>query len=263
MAGVAVGASMAWLLPAYFETAMACLAAFFVCAAGNVFNDLCDVEIDRVNHPERVLPQGLLSIEYARKLAIGLNAAAVVFALFANLLVVAMVVGAIGILVAYNYRLKRVGVIGNAVVALSAALTFITGGLAADASLTFSLPGPMIPAIFAFLFHLIRELVKDVEDIEGDRRAGLRTLPLLIGIRKTLSIALGLLVVLALATFWPIFTGWFGKAYEVLVVYFIDLPLLALFIFVWGNPTPRLLGIGSFALKAGMALGLAALIVAR
>ena len=84
----------------------------------------------------------------------------------------------------------------------------------------------------------------------------------MIGVRKTLSTALGLLVLLALATYVPVFANWYGKAYEVIAVYIVDLPLLALFIFVWGNPTTRLLGIGSAALKAGMALGLIALAVA-
>jgi hypothetical protein len=77
-----------------------------------------------------------------------------------------------------------------------------------------------------------------------------------------MSIVLGMLLVLALATYVPVFAGWFDKAYEIIVVYFIDLPLLALFIFIWGNPTPKLLEIGSLALKAGMALGLIALVVA-
>lgn len=60
----------------------------------------------------------------------------------------------------------------------------------------------------------------------------------------------------------PVYFGWFSRAYEVITIYLVDLPLLGLLIFVWGNPSQRLLRIGSFALKIGMLLGLLALLIA-
>jgi geranylgeranylglycerol-phosphate geranylgeranyltransferase len=75
--------------------------------------------------------------------------------------------------VLYAIRLKRTPLAGNVVVGLLTALIFISGGVAVN-----SLTGTIIPAIFAFLFTTAREIVKDVEDIEGDRKAGAKTIPI-------------------------------------------------------------------------------------
>jgi geranylgeranylglycerol-phosphate geranylgeranyltransferase len=149
------------------------------------------------------------------------------------------------------------------IIAFLGGLTFITGGLAVATSLTFVLPGPLIPAVFAFLFHMAREIVKDVEDLEGDRLVGVSTLPQIVGVSRALLAALVVFFVFSVASFIPVVAGWFDGAYEIIAVYFIDLPTLLLLIFVWGNPTPKMLKSGSLALKGGMALGILALVLAR
>jgi geranylgeranylglycerol-phosphate geranylgeranyltransferase len=260
--GVWIGAYLTWLTPSYYGPTVAALAAFLVCAAGNTFNDLIDIETDRINRPHRVLVRGGLTLTYARNLTIALNVAAFVMSLAVSLWVSAIALVTIGLLLAYNLYLKRIPLLGNSVVAFLAGLTFVTGGLAAEPALTFRLPGPLIAAIFAFLFHLVREIIKDVQDMEGDRQAGLNSLPLVWGVSKSLHLALGLFAVLVLFTYWPVFRGWFGRTYEVITVYVVDLPLLALLIFVSANPSPRMLTFGSIALKIGMTLGLLALILA-
>ena len=165
------------------------------------------------------------------------------------------------LLVAYNFLLKRIPLAGNLAIAVLGGLTFVTGGLAVDPKLALALPGPLIAALFAFLFHLVREIVKDVQDLEGDSSVGLRTLPQVIGVRRSLGLALMLFVMLVILTYLPILYGWFGTYYQIITVYVVDLPLLLLLILVWGNPTPSLLRIGSFGLKVGMGLGLIALIL--
>ncbi|MGH8016481.1 MAG: UbiA family prenyltransferase, partial [Candidatus Zixiibacteriota bacterium] len=132
-----------------------------------------------------------------------------------------------------------------------------------DTVLTFTLPGPLIPATFAFLFHLAREIVKDVEDIEGDRLHGVKTLPQIVGVSRAILTALGVFFFFSILSFVPVFQGWFGRAYEIIALYLIDLPTLLLLIFIWGNPTPKMLRMGSAALKGGMVLGILALILAR
>jgi geranylgeranylglycerol-phosphate geranylgeranyltransferase len=258
--GVIVGARMAWTFPVYYGPALTAMAAFLVCAAGNSLNDLSDIEIDRVSHPERVLVRGELTTQYALILSLVLNALAIVLALAVNLEVTAIIVVAIALLVLYNRWLKRWLLVGNLAVALLAALTFMAGGFAVDSVLALTLPGPLIPAVFALLFHLVREIVKDVQDMEGDQRAGYRSLPLVIGSSKSLIIALILFVILLVCILAPIWMGWFGRAYEVISVYIVGLPLLGLLVFLWGNPNPRMLRIASTGLKVGMVLGLAALV---
>ena len=261
MAGVWIGAYLTWLQPVYYGPLISGFSAFLVCAAGNILNDLRDIEIDRINRPERVLVRGAVSLRFAWLLTIGCAVVAVILAIAVNLFVLAAVTVALLLLLAYDFGLKKIPVIGNLTIAVLSALVFITGGLAVGPKLALVLPGPLIPAVFAILFHMVREIIKDVEDINGDRRLGIKTLPQVIGVSPSLLIALLLFFVLVILTYIPIVEGWFGRAYEIITVYVVDLPLLALLIFVWGNPTPKMLRVGSVGLKFGMLLGLVALLV--
>jgi geranylgeranylglycerol-phosphate geranylgeranyltransferase len=162
----------------------------------------------------------------------------------------------------YNFRLKSIPVLGNLAVSFLAGLTFVTGGVAVDFYFAFDLPGPLIAFIFAFLFHLVREIVKDVQDIEGDRAVGISTLPQVIGVQKSLLIVLALFFVLVLLSFLPLLYGWYGTPYKIVAIYVMELPILGFLIFLWGNPTPVMLKVASGVLKAGMALGIVALLLA-
>jgi len=261
MVGVWIGAYLTWFGPSFYGPTVVSIAAFLACAAGNALNDLVDVETDRINHPHRVLVRNRLSHRFVRNLVVVLNIGALAIGAAVSWAVLAVGAVTVGLLVAYNLKLKRLTGAGNAAVALLAGLTFVTGGLAVDPVLAFRLPGPLIAGAFAFFFHLVREIVKDVQDMEGDRAAGLTTLPLRIGASHSLTIALGLFVVLVILTYVPVFQGWFGRAYEIIAIYLVDLPLLALLIIVWGYPNRRMLAVASSALKAGMVLGLVALIL--
>lgn len=260
MVGVIVGAYLTWLKPIYYTPIMSAIAAGLVCAAGNVINDLVDIKIDTINHPERILVRGTLSKRYALWLGSLLNILAVIVAFSVNLPVTLIAVSAILLLYFYNYFAKRIIILGNVIIALLAALIFITGGIAVDYKLAFYLPGPLVGSLFAFLFHLVREIVKDIEDIKGDRKAGIRTFPQIFGIQKSLMVVIFLFLILVVFTYVPVIRGWFGSWYKIITVYIVDLPLLAFLIFLWGNPSPKMLRIGSIWLKIGMGLGIIALL---
>ena len=262
MAGVLIGAHLTVDAAGYYGPVMASVCAFLVCAAGNVVNDIVDRQSDRINHPNRVLVRGRLPVRYAAILAMALNLAALLCAVSVNAAVTVAVVVAMAGLAGYNFYLQSVPVLGNLTVAALGGLTFITGGLALGNGHAFGLPGPLIPAVFAVVFHLMREIIKDVEDMEGDRRSSVKTLPQLIGVRPTLYLVVAMFLVLAGLTMVPVFKGWFGLWYELIVVYLIDLPLLAVFIFVLVADSSKRLRICSAALKAGMALGIVALFLA-
>ncbi len=260
MAGVALGAYLCWLRPVYYGPFVTAVAAFFVCAAGNIMNDILDIPIDKINRPQRVLVRGALTVKFAWYLAIGCASIAVVCALAVNWAVLTTVLLALVLLAAYNLWLKKMLIAGNLAIAVLSSLTFMTGGWAVDYKLALVLPGPLVPAVFAFLFHLVREILKDAEDIDGDRRIGVRTLPQVIGVGRSLMLGLGIFFVLAVITCIPILAGWFGTAYHVITVYVVDIPILIILILVWGNPSPRMLRMGSICLKAGMGLGMIALL---
>lgn len=262
MLGVALGAHLVTSELAYYGPMMAALCAGLVCAAGNIVNDLVDIDIDRINRPRRVLVRQALSRRYVITLAIILNMAALGVALTVSTAVALIGLVAVGLLMAYNLWFKRVTFLGNIVIALLGGLTFLTGGMAVDVAGAFQLPGPLIPALFAFLFHLVREIIKDVQDIEGDRRLGVKTLPQAIGVGWSLRLALGFFLVLVAATLVPIVLGWFGGWYKLITIYIMDLPLGALLLFICLRPTERMLRAVSWALKAGMVIGIAAIWVA-
>jgi geranylgeranylglycerol-phosphate geranylgeranyltransferase len=152
---------------------LAGLSTALVTGGGNVLNDLLDIEGDRTNHPERPLVTGAVLPPTARLLAAGLFVLGVIVAVpvvLAEPLVGVILAAALGSLLAYEFRLKSRGITGNAVVALLTGLVFLYGGAAAGDALL------LLPfAAMAFLATFSRELIKDMEDVEGD--VGRQTYP--------------------------------------------------------------------------------------
>jgi geranylgeranylglycerol-phosphate geranylgeranyltransferase len=170
--GVSVPAEV-WAFVVLAGVSTAC-----VTGAGNVLNDLLDLEGDRTNHPDRPLVTGEVSPETARGLVVALFFAG----LFVALPVIAMypLVGvlfavAVLALLGYEFLLKSRGFVGNLVVALLTGLVFLYGGAAAgNAALLLPFAG------MAFLATLSREVIKDMEDVRGD--VGRSTLPMTHGL---------------------------------------------------------------------------------
>ena len=80
-------------------------------------------------------------------------------------------------------------------------LAFIYGGFAAD-----NPDAAVIPAVFAFLINLIREIVKDVQDIEGDSKLNYQTFPIRFGIDTSKRLVILISLVLILFTLYPFVT---------------------------------------------------------
>ena len=134
------------------------------------------------------------------------------------------------------------------------ALALIYGSLAIDAW-----QGALIPASFAFLFHLGREVIKDIEDREADSSVSAATLPVSFGVRTAqivASIVFGLLII---STFIPYILDIYGNKYLVAVVPGVDLVVAGALYFMWTYPYPESLRRISFVLKADMFVGLFAI----
>jgi 4-hydroxybenzoate polyprenyltransferase len=245
------------------DVVLAALAASGVAAAAYIQNDILDFQIDLIAHPDRVLVSGLVPIRNAgiwaaTTLAVGLVCAALVGPWAAITACVATVMLAL-----YNSYLKRVPLIGNLTIGLVAALPFILGGLTVNSSKLLTLPGALVPATFAVLFHLVREIIKDIQDMSGDRAAGVITLPQLIGVRPAASIALLLFVLLDLQILVPVYQDWYSQTYTILAVAGVIVPLTASLIYTAVNPTVARLAWCSNALKVGMVIGMLALVLGR
>ncbi|ADD06742.1 (S)-2,3-di-O-geranylgeranylglyceryl phosphate synthase [Natrialba magadii ATCC 43099] len=248
-----IGAFVAGGVGSYpLQTGAAVAATGLAVGAGNAINDYFDREIDRINQPGRAIPRGAVSPRGALVFSIVLFAAAVGLALTLPLEALAIAGINLVALVAYTEYFKGLPGLGNALVAYLVGSTFLFGAAAV---------GEIGPAVVLFalaaIATLTREIIKDVEDIEGDREEGLNTLPIAIGERQSLYIATILLVIGVAASPLPYVLGYFELEYLLVV-----LPANAIMIVAvyesFEDPT-----IGQTHLKYGTFLAALAFIVGR
>lgn len=179
-----------------------------ITSAGNVINDFFDAEIDAINRPDRPIPSGAVRRGAARGFAITLFLAGILLSLFTNSLCIGITIINSFILIAYAAKLKSTPLFGNIAVAYLSASIFLFGGaLNGWDGLIHIIP---IAAI-TFFAMLSRELLKDAEDVEGDRAGGADTVPIRIGIKKTSVFALITTVLAVAVSFIPYF--WWGAWY--------------------------------------------------
>ena len=191
----------------------ASLAAVLVAAGGYVINDYYDIGTDSIVKPWRPIPSGRVSPSQAYRLAHILIAAGI--ALSMPLGFAATVFVAVNSLLVYEYSrwIKRTGMPGNIVVAYNSAATILLGGMAASSDDVAALV--LVPAFIAFLLVLAREIVKGIEDVEGDAANCYLTLPVVAGPRKAAQAAAVMLAVVVALSILPLFAG-YGLPYAVL-----------------------------------------------
>jgi geranylgeranylglycerol-phosphate geranylgeranyltransferase len=155
-----------------------------ILSAGNGINDIFGLRIDLVNRPNRPLPCGKLSVKYAAVAFTVMMAAGMGLASAAGKLPALIALFAGLSLFFYSIKLKAIPLAGNMVVGVLTSLTFISGGVIVGNS-----GEAMVPATFAFLFTVSREIFKDIQDIPGDGAAGICTAPLAWGAKKAWNLA--------------------------------------------------------------------------
>lgn len=186
-------------------------------AAGYIINDHFDLNIDRINKPSRMILDKLIEARQGILLHWILNGVAVLLGFYLAHRVGTLKLGLVfpiiaGLLWMYSARYKRSFMIGNVVVSLLSALVVLVVWLF-DYYLLHNLVNELpvdltklnvavgFYATFAFLVSLVREIVKDIEDIEGDTAAGCKTIPIRLGIRgaKNIALVLSLITMIVLA----------------------------------------------------------------
>lgn len=220
--------------------------------AGMAINDYFDRDIDRVNDPDRPIPRGAVSPRGALAFSAVLFLLAVAFAVTLPPLAIGIAVVNLLALVTYTSVFKGTPGLGNALVSYLVGSAFLFGGAAVGS------PGASaVLAVLAGLSTFAREVIKDVEDVAGDRAEGLRTLPVTVGERRSLGLAAVALGVAILASPVPYLRETFGLAYLVLVA-----PADAIMAYAaarsFGDATA-----GQSLLKYGMLVATAAFVVGR
>ncbi|HLV15287.1 MAG TPA: geranylgeranylglycerol-phosphate geranylgeranyltransferase [Xanthomarina sp.] len=247
------------------------LATLCIAAAGYIINDIYDIEIDLVNRPKRVIVGKSISEKTANNLFIIFNVVGVGIGFYLSHLIgksgfFAIFVIISALLYVYASYLKQLLLIGNIVVSLLVALSLIIVGL-------FDILPAITPenretqitffniildyAIFAFVINLIREIVKDIEDVDGEYKAGFNTLPIAIGRNRAIKVVFVLSIMLLFGVVFYIITFLYSQL--LVVTYFLIFilgPLIYISLKSFNAETKKELRFISKLLKLVMLIGM-------
>ena len=205
------------------------ISSLLIAAAGYIINDYFDIDIDNVNKPERLIVGKLIKRRWAMLWhmvlsLLGLFLTAIVSMHLNNLLLLALNFLSVLMLLLYSSTFKKRLLIGNFIISVLTAwvvgVLFISEIRLDDAAymqmnqaaLGSLYKLTLVYAGFAFIVSLIREVVKDMEDMEGDRRFGCKTMPITWGIPSTkVFVAVWIFVLLGLfaaIAFYAILNAW-------------------------------------------------------
>ena len=221
------------------------LVVMFFTIGANTLNDYFDYEIDKINRPDRAISSGLVLRSHALILSLFSLIVGVLIALRLNKDSQLLSIGvSLPLIIAYNVKLKNYPLIGNIIVSLILAMSFIYAGL------VFEKTEPLIiPALLAFGLTLIREIVKDLADIKGDKSAGLMTFPIVYGKKKTIILCTILSLFLGIGSFIPFLTGYYNTFYGISLILMVEIPLAVVVISVLNKPVILTAKRGSKLLK--------------
>lgn len=227
-----------------------------VTASGNIINDYYDIEADRINRPSRILPSEIVLPTTAVLFYLAFNVAALILSLLLSLELFVIAFITVTLLFLYSYGLKNIPLVGNAVIAFLTGLAFIFGSVIVGNILC-----GFIPALFAFMINFMRELVKDIEDIDGDKTAGFSTYPIKYGIVNSVSIITIFGITLILLTTLPFLFSIYNVKYFIIVMPFVNGILVFVISRLRIDPSGYNLSLSSSLLKLDMVIGIIAIIL--
>ena len=252
------------------------LATISIAAAGYVINDIYDVETDLVNKPEKIIVGKSISEKSAFSIYIILTIIGVGVGFYLSNLVGRNGFSAIFVIISallyiYATYLKQTALVGNIVISFLVSMSLLIVGLFEllpviteqnrETQLTF-FKIIFDYAIFAFMINMLREMIKDIEDINGDHKAEMKTLPILIGRKRSLKVVFALSLIPLFAVTYYIIT-YLYKHY-VAVGYFLILiiaPLLYFTIKSFTAETKKEISFLSVLLKFIMFFGVISLLL--
>ena len=191
------------------------ITGFSISSYSMIINDIYDIEIDKVNQPERPLAKQIISINSALSLSLIL----LLIGLTSSLLIsyYNIIITAIFSFLSWFYNIwgKKQGIIGNSIVASSMSIPFIFGGIITGniSLLVWSI------SLIAFLAGMGREIIKTIADVEGDKIKGIKSVSIQFGSRNAMLIACGFIIISILISFIPIYLN-------LIQIYYIPLLIL-------------------------------------
>jgi len=209
------------------------IATLCIAAGGNIINDIYDIETDYINKPDKIVVGKLISEKSAYNLFIILNVIGVIVGFYlahainkSELFSIFVIVSIL--LYLYASYLKQTFLIGNLIVSALVGLSILIVGVfdlvpnITNNNINVELFYFKILfeyAVFAVFLNFIREIVKDVEDIDGDRKSGMHTLPIMIGVKRTSIVLFILTVTLAAVVYLYVYDKFFEEI--TIIIYFL------------------------------------------
>lgn len=251
------------------------LSTLCIAAAGNIINDIYDVETDFVNKPDKLIVGKSISEKTAYNLFIALNLIGVGLGYYLSQSVgksaffsIFVIISAL--LYVYASYLKQMFLIGNIIVSALVALSIIVVGIfellpvitTENRQMLFTFFKIILDyALFAFIINLIREIAKDIEDIDGDYKAGMRTLPIVVGRERAGNILFVLtLIPLFVVSYYVIDSLYKNQMAVIYFLVFIIAPLLYISIKSFSAETKKEYHHISTVLKLVMLFGMLSLL---
>lgn len=210
------------------------LATVLIAAGGYIINDSYDVVADKINKPKKrtvgvTIDEKQAKLIYFGLTFTGLGLGFILTSLMGHPIYFIYFLLSAGFLYLYARFIKKYALIGNLLVSILVGLSVILVPLfelipAIDTSNNEEQLGAFTVftsvAIFAFAITLIRELVKDIEDIQGDHVAGYKTLPILLGAQRTARVSVILTLIIITFISWYTFTFLYDYKIAVATVFF-------------------------------------------
>jgi geranylgeranylglycerol-phosphate geranylgeranyltransferase len=231
------------------------ISALCALSFGNVINDIVDFEGDLINHPNRPLPSGQMTKQQAFFFCWILAVLSFLSSFFVSIAHSIGTLIPIVLLTVYSLFLKGTPLLGNVLVSLLVSYPIIFGGMGSPRFYIL-----LIPATYAFLLNISREIVKDMEDKKGDLETGLKTTAILQEkILLILIMIIGIVYIPLLLI--PFFIGHFHKAY-LYISLFVLIPLhIYWFLIFYFKKSDSYIKKTSRIIKFEMLCGLLALVI--
>lgn len=268
------------LVTSLSNTSFTCLvlATVSIAAAGYIINDIYDVVADTINKPNKLIIGKFISETTATNYYIAFTVIGIVLGIYATWEIDKNSYATMFLLIAallywYATNLKQTILIGNILVSLLVSCCILIVGLfeitpmlspeSRDAYI-FMFKFLIDYAVFAFLINLVREIIKDIEDTDGDYKAGYTTLPIVLGRKRANYIAFGICTLTIMTVVYYVVTYLFENQY--LLLYFIFLiigPLAYCAIKILSAKTKAHYAQLSSILKVIMILGMCSIIILK
>jgi geranylgeranylglycerol-phosphate geranylgeranyltransferase len=240
------------------QLVVASIAVTTILAGCNIYNDGIDIEIDRINKPSRPLPSGLVSKQTAFYTAYSLIALGVFASLFLSFACTLFALICSGLGLSYSLRFKNTVLTGNVIVAFLSASILMYGGYLAKNPLQL-----LIVSIAIFLFMLAREIIKLIDDYEGDKAKQVKTLATVYGRDLSLRVSILLFALHLVVSFIPYWTLSLSQWYLVIAIGIIHIQLIAICILLWRSLTSKTIKIALWVTKGDFYLWCFALLAGK